>query len=53
MDSEEARQTVLKALRKAFDDDMRKTVIYGFTKLQLLEIARERKDRPLAARIGV
>ena len=53
MESEEARQSVLKALRRAFDDDMRKTVIYGFTKLQLLEIARERKDRPLAARIGV
>lgn len=52
MEKEEARGKVLAALQSALDADLRKTTVYGFTKLQLCEMARERKDKPLKDRLG-
>ena len=48
MKKDENQRQVLKALQSEFKKDRRKTQILGFTRLELVEIARERKGLPLS-----
>lgn len=47
MDEEDNRKKVLNKLESGFLDDKNKTVIYGFTELNLVQIARKRKGKPI------
>ena len=47
MDTDEERETVLKALTTDFQNDRVKTIIHGYTKLGLIEMTRRRTRRTL------
>lgn len=47
MDSEENREKVLDKLNEGFVDDKNKTVIYPFTQLDLVQIARRRSGKSI------
>ncbi|MHC6179044.1 Rne/Rng family ribonuclease [Clostridium sp. JNZ X4-2] len=47
MDEEENREKVLSRLKCGFLNDKNKTVIYDFTQLNLVQIARKRKGKPI------
>ena len=47
MDSEENREKVLDKLNEGFVDDKNKTVIYPFTELNLVQIARRRSGKSI------
>ncbi|MHC1720779.1 MAG: Rne/Rng family ribonuclease [Clostridiaceae bacterium] len=47
MDNESWKEEVLSVLRKGFEDDKSKTTIYGFTELNLVQIARRRTGKPI------
>jgi ribonuclease G len=47
MDSEENRQKILDILNEGFFDDKNKTVIYPFTELNLVQIARRRAGKSI------
>jgi len=49
MKTDEARERVLDAMRTALEDDPVKTVVYGFTRLGIMEITRRRGETPLDA----
>lgn len=42
-----SRKSILKELKKGFEDDKNKTVIYPFTELNLVQIARRRKGKAI------
>jgi ribonuclease G len=42
------KQEVLSVLREGFSDDKSKTTIYGFTELNLVQIARRRTGKPIS-----
>ncbi len=48
MKKNEHQKQVLDALTEEFKKDRRKTQIFGFTRLELVEISRERKGLPLS-----
>jgi len=48
MKKSEHQKQVLDALTEEFKKDRRKTQIFGFTRLELVEISRERKGLPLS-----
>ena len=48
MKKQEHQRQILQALQKEFKKDRRKTQIFGFTRLELVEISRERKGLPLS-----
>lgn len=48
MKKSEHQRQVLQALQEEFKKDRRKTQIYGFTRLELVEISRERKGPSLS-----
>ena len=48
MKKSEHQRQVLQALQEEFKKDRRKTQILGFTRLELVEISRERKGLPLS-----
>ena len=48
MKKAEHQKQVLQALKEEFRYDRRKTQILGFTRLELVEISRERKGLPLS-----
>lgn len=47
MDSEENRQKIIESLNEGFVDDKNKTVIYPFTELNLVQIARRRSGKSI------
>lgn len=47
MDSEENRQKIMDNLNQGFADDKNKTVIYPFTELNLVQIARRRSGKSI------
>lgn len=47
MDSEENKQKILDSLSEGFRDDKNKTVIYPFTELNLVQIARRRSGKSI------
>jgi len=48
MDNSKHRQDVLDTLRGGFSDDKSKTTVYGFTELNLVQIARRRTGKPIS-----
>lgn len=42
-----SRKSILKELEKGFEDDKNKTIIYPFTELNLVQIARRRRGKPI------
>lgn len=48
MQRQEYKDKVISTLKAAFEGDKRKTNIYPFTELNLVQIARERKGKPIA-----
>lgn len=47
MDNKEDKNTVMQALMKGFEKDKNKTVVYPFTELNLVQIARRRKGKTI------
>jgi len=47
MDLNSHKAKVLDKLKEAFNDDKNKTVVYPFTELSLVQIARRRKGKPI------
>lgn len=47
LDSFQNRKKIMKALKEGFRDDKKKTVIYPFTQLNLVQIARKRRGRSI------
>jgi len=47
MDMNAQKMKVLDILKEAFNDDKNKTVIYPFTELSLVQIARRRRGKPI------
>lgn len=47
MDNDENRKKVMDKLREGFEDDKNKTVIYPFTELNLVQIARRRSGKSI------
>ena len=47
MEEDKHRRQVLELLRKGFEEDKNKTIIYPFTELSLVQIARRRRGKPV------
>lgn len=47
MEEEKHKRQVLELLRKGFEEDKNKTIVYPFTELSLVQIARRRRGKPV------
>ncbi|MDW8799854.1 ribonuclease E/G [Clostridium sp. A1-XYC3] len=47
MDNDENKEKVMEKLKKGFEDDKNKTIIYPFTELNLIQIARRRSGKSI------
>ncbi|MCH3964723.1 MAG: ribonuclease E/G [Clostridium sp.] len=48
MDKIENKRKIIDILNSGFDDDSNKTIVYPFTELNLVQIARKRSGRPIS-----
>jgi ribonuclease G len=48
MEERNHREQVFELLRKGFEEDKNKTIVYPFTELSLIQIARRRRGKPIA-----